>query len=166
VGGQEGSVGSRAYWQYLQLEKLLGCQQPPDFDRPKAVGGQGEGEGEEGGGYEPRPLAHHDELLFIVVHQTFELWFKQLVHELRHARDLLGRPERPATERQVPEVDIPEICATLGRVLEILRVLTDQWRVIETMPPGNFLAFRDRLIPASGFQSLQFRLLEIISGLP
>jgi tryptophan 2,3-dioxygenase len=161
VGGQEGrEVARRAYWQYLQLEKLLDCQQPPDFERPRQ---RSDGGAEE---YEPRPLAHHDELLFIVVHQAFELWFKQLVHELRHARDLLGRPDRPAAERQVPETDIPEICATLSRMVEILRVLTEQWRIVETMPPGNFLAFRDRLIPASGFQSLQFRLLEIVSGLP
>jgi tryptophan 2,3-dioxygenase len=131
------------YWEYLQLEKLLDAQQPPG-----------------------RPLAHHDEHLFIVAHQAFELWFKQILFELRHARDLLGRPELPEAERHVPETDIPEICATLARVVEILRLLTEQWRVVETMPPGNFLAFRDLLIPASGFQSLQFRLLEIVSGLP
>jgi tryptophan 2,3-dioxygenase len=130
------------YWEYLQLEKLLDCQRPG------------------------RELAHHDEHLFIVAHQSFELWFKQILFEIRHARDVLGRPGRPEAERQVPETDIPEICATLGRVVEILRVCTEQWRVVETMPPGNFLAFRDLLIPASGFQSLQFRLLEIISGLP
>ena len=101
-----------------------------------------------------------------MAHQAFELWFKQILFEIRHARDLLGRPGRPEAERHVPETDIPEICATLGRVVEILRVLSEQWRVVETMPPGNFLAFRDQLIPASGFQSLQFRLLEIVSGLP
>jgi tryptophan 2,3-dioxygenase len=170
VGGQEGrEVARRAYWQYLQLAKLLDCQQPPDFERPRPRSSGRDDRGDGAGGaeeYEPRPLAHHDELLFIVVHQAFELWFKQLVHELRHARDLLGRPDRAPAERQVPETDIPEICATLARMVEILRVLTEQWRIVETMPPGNFLAFRDRLIPASGFQSLQFRLLEVISGLP
>ena len=131
------------YWQYLQLPKLLDCQRPPG-----------------------RELAHHDEHLFIVAHQAFELWFKQILFEVRHARDVLGQPGRPAADRQVPETDIPEICATLGRVVEILRLLTQQWHVVETMPPGNFLAFRDLLIPASGFQSLQFRLVEIVSGLP
>lgn len=131
------------YWEYLQLEKLLDCQSPPG-----------------------RELGHHDEHLFIVAHQAFELWFKQVLFEIRHARDVLGRPGRPEAERHVPETEIPEICATLGRVVEILRLLTEQWRVVETMPPGNFLAFRDQLIPASGFQSLQFRLVEIVSGLP
>jgi tryptophan 2,3-dioxygenase len=130
------------YWEYLQLPKLLDCQRPG------------------------RELGHHDEHLFIVAHQAFELWFKQILFEIRHARDVLGRPGRPEPERHVAETDIPEICATLGRVVEILRLLTEQWRVVETMPPGNFLAFRDRLIPASGFQSLQFRLVEIVSGLP
>jgi tryptophan 2,3-dioxygenase len=130
------------YWEYLQLDKLLDCQRPG------------------------RELAHHDEHLFIVAHQAFELWFKQILFEIRRARDLLAPPGAPAGARQVPETDVPEICAALARVVEILRVLTEQWRIVETMPPGSFLAFRDRLIPASGFQSLQFRLLEVISGLP
>jgi tryptophan 2,3-dioxygenase len=140
------------YWEYLQLEKLLGCQDPPDAD-------------DESPAPSARPLAHHDEMLFIVVHQAFELWFKQMLHEVRRARDLLGRPGRPEADRRVPEQDVPEICLTLARVSEILRLCTDQWRVVETMPPANFLAFRDKLIPASGFQSLQFRLLEILAGL-
>jgi tryptophan 2,3-dioxygenase len=68
------------YWEYLQLEKLLGCQAPPDSDDDSPAP-------------PARPLAHHDEMLFIVVHQAFELWFKQMLHEVRRARDLLGGPD-------------------------------------------------------------------------
>jgi len=143
------------YWDYLGLDRLLDCQSPPDVEATPAADGR----------LPSRALAHHDELLFIVVHQVFELWFKQMLHELRRARDLLGRPGEPPERRQVPESDIPEIASALGRVNEILRVCNEQWSVMETMPPTNFLAFRDKLIPASGFQSFQFRMLETLAGL-
>jgi tryptophan 2,3-dioxygenase len=87
------------------------------------------------------------------------------VHELARVRDLLGQPEKRPEERRVPEEDIPRITELLGRVNEVLRLLTDQFRIIETMPPVHFLAFRDALAPASGFQSVQFREMEILAGL-
>jgi tryptophan 2,3-dioxygenase len=140
------------YGDYLRLRELLSCQSPPDFAA-----------GHTSGHY--RPLAHHDEMLFVVVHQVFELWFKEVLHDLGLARDLLGKPELPTERRQVPETDIPRITALLGRVNEILRLCHDQFTVLETMPSVNFLAFRDQLLPASGFQSAQFRELEILAGI-
>ncbi len=136
-----------SYAAYLRLPELLGCQEPPS---------------PEGG---TRALAHHDEMLFLVVHQVFELWFRQILHDLSLARDLLGRPDRPEADRRVPEEDIPRITDLLRRVNEIFRLMTDQFTVLETMPSVHFLAFRDLLLPASGFQSFQFRELEILAGL-
>jgi tryptophan 2,3-dioxygenase len=95
----------------------------------------------------------HDELLFIVVHQAYELWFKQLLFELEAARDamLTDRPERARH--------------LLVRVRAIERVLIEHIQVLETMTPQDFLEFRAVLTPASGFQSAQFRELEFVSGL-
>jgi tryptophan 2,3-dioxygenase len=95
----------------------------------------------------------HDELLFIVVHQTYELWFKQLLFELESVRDrlLAGDTERARHY--------------LKRIHAIERVLIEHIEVLETMSPQDFLAFRNHLAPASGFQSAQFRELEFISGL-
>jgi tryptophan 2,3-dioxygenase len=95
----------------------------------------------------------HDELLFIVVHQAYELWFKQILFELESVRDRLFAGE---TERARHY---------LRRVHAIERVLIEHIEVLETMSPQDFLAFRDHLAPASGFQSTQFRELECISGL-
>jgi tryptophan 2,3-dioxygenase len=94
----------------------------------------------------------HDELLFIIVHQAYELWFKLVLHELTTARDDLadGRPHA-ATPR-------------LRRTVAIWRLLLDQLEVLETMSPEGFLEFRDPLAPASGFQSRQFREIEWLSG--
>ena len=95
----------------------------------------------------------HDELLFIVVHQSYELWFKLILHELERARDdLLARRPHVAAPR-------------LRRVVEIERLLLKHLDVLETMSPDGFLEFRDPLAPASGFQSVQFRRIEWISGL-
>ncbi len=137
-----------SYGAYLQLNQLLNCQLPPAL----------EGEG-------TRELAHHDELLFIIVHQIYELWMKQVLFELDLAKDLLGQPDQAPEDRRVPETDIPKICQQVRRVNEILRLMHAQFTIIETMPNVNFLAFRDLLLPASGFQSVQFRELEILSGL-
>jgi tryptophan 2,3-dioxygenase len=95
----------------------------------------------------------HDELLFIVVHQAYELWFKQLLFELDSVRDRLFAGD---TERSRH---------FLERIHAIERVLIEHIEVLETMSPQDFLAFRDHLAPASGFQSAQFRELEFVSGL-
>src|SRR5262245_55765288 len=97
--------------------------------------------------------AHHDELLFITVHQAYELWFKQILHEIDAAISLLVQDRLPAATR------------ALKRVVEIEKLLLDQIHIIESMTPINFLAFRDQLNPASGFQSMQFREIEFSSGL-
>ncbi len=95
----------------------------------------------------------HDELLFIVVHQAYELWFKVLLHELEAARDAMFAGEAYAARHY------------LARVKVIERLLIEQVEVLETMSPQDFLAFRFDLAPASGFQSVQFRELEFLSGL-
>lgn len=97
--------------------------------------------------------AHHDELLFITVHQAYELWFKQILHEIDAAIALLGQDRVPAATR------------ALERVVEIEKLLLTQIHILESMTPINFLAFRDQLNPASGFQSMQFREIEFSSGL-
>ncbi|MGH8791128.1 MAG: tryptophan 2,3-dioxygenase [Stackebrandtia sp.] len=95
----------------------------------------------------------HDELLFIVIHQAYELWFKLLLHELDDARDRMLHGET-----YLPRV-------RLARCQSVLQVLIKQVDVIDTMTPQDFLEFRNRLAPASGFQSVQFRELEFLSGL-
>ncbi|HET8677585.1 MAG TPA: tryptophan 2,3-dioxygenase family protein [Blastocatellia bacterium] len=97
--------------------------------------------------------AQHDETLFIVIHQVYELWFKQLLHEVDAIIERLDRDEPLSAHR------------LLRRCIEIQRVLVSQVAVLETMTPMDFLAFRDHLMPASGFQSAQFRELEFASGL-
>ena len=97
--------------------------------------------------------AQHDELLFITIHQTYELWFKQILHELDAARALMEQERTFAAT------------LALRRVVEIEKVLVAQIHVLETMTPITFLGFRDELNPASGFQSMQFREIEFTSGL-
>ena len=116
------------YSSYLKLDQLLGLQQPVS-DGPE-----------------------HDETLFIVIHQVYELWFKQLLHELDF---LVGTLERG---------DTPRAQHTLKRVLTILKVLVHQIDILETMTPLEFLSFRARLESGSGFQSFQFRELEFLLG--
>ena len=96
---------------------------------------------------------HHDELLFITVHQAYELWFKQILHELDAAMIMLEEDRVPAATR------------ALRRVVEIEKLLVNQIHILESMTPISFLAFRDQLNPASGFQSMQFREIEVSSGL-
>lgn len=96
--------------------------------------------------------AHHDELLFITIHQTYELWFKQVLHEIDAACRLLEQDRAAAATR------------ALLRAVEIEKILVAQIHVLETMTPAGFLAFRDHLNPASGFQSMQFREIEYASG--
>ena len=125
------------YSSYLQLDTLLGCQRPES-----AKGG----------------APAHDELLFIVTHQTYELWFKQILHELDAVLVTMRQPA-------VPERDLAQVLHWLERIVAIQRVLVQQIDVLETMTPLDFLDFRDLLAPSSGFQSVQFRHLENRLGL-
>ena len=113
------------YADYLKLDHLLALQEP----------------GED-----------HDEMLFIVVHQTYELWFKEVLHELEYLRTLLAGD------------DLPRAGHAMKRVLTILKVLVAQVDILETMTPLEFLSFRQRLEAGSGFQSAQFRALEFVLG--
>ncbi|MGH9136883.1 MAG: tryptophan 2,3-dioxygenase family protein [Acidimicrobiales bacterium] len=122
------------YWDYLQLDRLLSAQQRRS--EPPA----------------------HDELLFIVVHQAFELWFKQILFELDWVLDMMAQDA-------VAEKDMGEVVDRLHRINAVQRLLIDQIDVLETMTPLDFLDFRDVLIPASGLQSVQFRLIENKLGL-
>jgi len=97
--------------------------------------------------------AHHDELLFITIHQAYELWFKVILQEIDAAIRLMNEDRPAAAER------------ALRRIVEIEKVLLNQIHILETMSPIDFLAFRDQLNPASGFQSMQFREIEFASGL-
>lgn len=97
--------------------------------------------------------AHHDELLFITIHQTYELWFKQILHEIDAAALAMNEDRAPSASR------------ALARIVEIEKVLVQQIHILETMTPISFLGFRDELNPASGFQSMQFREIEFASGL-
>ncbi len=101
----------------------------------------------------------HDELLFITIHQSYELWFKQLLHEAETVRDALV-----ATRAESGGRDLWFARHLLSRMHVIERVLVQQVDVLETMTPQDFLEFRQRLAPASGFQSVQFRELEFLSG--
>ncbi len=100
----------------------------------------------------------HDEMLFIVIHQTYELWFKQILFELNSAITAFSAPT-------VDERDMLTINSRLDRIIEIQKILISQVDVLETMTPMDFLEFRDYLYPASGFQSAQFRLIENKLGL-
>src|SRR3954452_20219645 len=124
--GEEG--GRLTYGSYLRLTELLGQQQ-----------------------LESDPPAH-DELLFITVHQVYELWFKQVLHELTASRDAMLSGEHWRAQH------------LLRRVHTIERTLTQQVDILETMTPQDFGEFRHRLSPASGFQSVQFREIEFLSG--
>lgn len=125
------------YAKYLQLDKLLNLQEP-----------ESKKYGEEA----------HDELLFIIVHQAYELWFRQILHEIDSVNSMFRKDT-------VDEKSIGIAVSRLQRITEIQRLLIEQLKVLETMTPLEFLDFRDYLIPASGFQSFQFRLIENKLGL-
>jgi len=114
------------YWEYLKVEELLSLQQ--------------------------RTGEEHDEMLFIVIHQSYELWFKQMLHELDYFSALLGKK------------DLPRAFHTMKRTLTILKMLVAKIDILETMTPLEFLTFRERLGSGSGFQSAQFRELEFALG--
>lgn len=128
------------YNDYLQLEKILGSQLP-ESDKP---------------GKQPA----HDEMLFIVIHQAYELWFKQVLYEVDSVAGIMNKP---ALNDNSPELQT--IVHRLQRVVTILKVLVHQIDIMETMTPMDFLDFRDMLRPASGFQSWQFKVLEAKLGL-
>ena len=133
----DGPASRITYGGYLRLEELLTLQNGPE-------------------GYTPPPS--NDELHFIIVHQTFELWFKLILRELKEARQLMH-------QERIEEASIPQVVHHLERVSEIFRLLADQWKVMETLSPQDFLAFRDRLGTSSGFESWQMRELEVLLGL-
>ncbi len=97
--------------------------------------------------------AHHDEMLFIVIHQAYELWFRMILHEM------------DATVAQMRQREVLRAHHFTKRIVAIMKLLVDQIHILETMTPVDFLEFRDRLMPASGFQSLQFREVEFRAGL-
>src|SRR5207253_4718203 len=127
-GSREGYPMALTYSQYLKLDELLALQQPRS------------------------PGPEHDEMLFIVIHQVYELWFKEMLHELAYLDRLLRDNATPRASH------------TLKRILTVLKVMVAQIDVLETMTPLEFLSFRDRLESGSGFQSFQFRELEFLLG--
>ena len=116
------------YSSYLKLDELLNLQQPLS------------------------PGPEHDELLFIVIHQVYELWFKEILHEIDHLQELLESDQAPPA------------LSTLKRILTILKIMVAQIDILETMTPLEFLSFRERLESGSGFQSWQFREFEFALG--
>ncbi len=128
------------YSEYLQLDKIIGAQHPVSFERGK----------------EPA----HDEMLFIVIHQAYELWFKQVLFELDSVIEIMSKP---SLNDNSPELQT--IVHRMNRVVTILKVLVQQIDILETMTPMDFLDFRDMLRPASGFQSWQFKIIEARLGL-
>src|SRR6266702_3402633 len=116
------------YAGYLKIDELLSLQQP------RSAGPE------------------HDEMLFIIIHQVYELWFKELLHEFDHVMRLLEEDELHRAQH------------TLKRILTILKVMVAQLDILETMTPLEFLSFRERLDAGSGFQSHQFRELEFALG--
>jgi tryptophan 2,3-dioxygenase len=105
-----------------------------------------------------RGTSAHDEMLFIVIHQTYELWFKQILYELDLIQDIFGG-------KVVDDADLGRAVHAAERIVKIEQLLVSQIDILETMTPMDFLEFRNLLMPASGFQSEQFRLLEIRMGL-
>ena len=128
------------YRDYLQLDKILGAQQPESF--------------------KPGNLPAHDEMLFIIIHQAYELWFKQIQFEIDSVLDTMRKPLLNDNS-----AELQTVVHRLLRVVTILKVLVQQIDIIETMTPMDFLDFRDMLRPASGFQSWQFKKLEAKLGL-
>src|SRR4051812_21786642 len=103
----------------------------------------------------------HDELLFIIIHQTYELWFKELLHDI----DAVVRSLRAVATHPDSRDEVYEAARLLRRCTEIMRVLVSQFTILETMLPTHFLSFRGKLEPASGFQSEQFREIEFVCGM-
>jgi len=122
-----GDAADVTYASYLMIDDLLACQQPRSSE--------------------------HDETLFIIIHQTSELWMKQVLHEAGAAKAMIAAG------------DIEPAIKCLARVQKIFELISDSWGVLATMTPPDYLTFRDVLGSGSGFQSLQFRQLEFALGL-
>ena len=133
------TIQNMYYSDYLQLDKILGAQ-----------------------ALESDKVEHHahDEMLFIIIHQSYELWFKQILFEVDSVHAIMSQP---AINDNSPEM--LKVERRLSRVVEIMRVLVHKIDILETMTPLDFLDFRDLLRPASGFQSIQFKILEAKLGL-
>src|SRR5580692_11269728 len=127
------------YGDYLQLDKILNAQEPESA--------------KEG-------IRADDEMLFIIIHQAYELWFKQILHELGIVRAIFKQPN---IHDNTP--DIYNSVHRLKRICSVLEVAVQQMGILETMTPLDFLDFRDLLRPASGFQSIQFKMIEASLGL-
>lgn len=127
---------SPTYSEYLRLEELLKLQT-----------------GVKGG----KRSISNDELHFILVHQNFELWFKLIINELRSTRDILASD-------YVEETKLPQAVHHMNRVIETFNLMAQQWKVMETLEPQDFLNFRDELGTASGFESFQMREMEALMG--
>ena len=121
-----------SYGSYLQLDRLLDSQTLKSTESGNSV---------------------HDEMLFIIIHQIYELWFKQILHELDSVLDMFRG-------NYVQEENFGIVVARFDRIIEIQKLLVNQISILETMTPMDFLEFRDLLTPSSGFQSVQFRLIE------
>ncbi|MEO7264368.1 MAG: tryptophan 2,3-dioxygenase family protein [Ferruginibacter sp.] len=127
------------YGEYLQLDKIINAQEPVSF---------------------ANDIKAHDEMLFIIIHQAYELWFKQVLFEVDSVIEIMEKPE---LNDNSPELQT--VVHRLQRVVTILKVLVQQIDILETMTPMDFLDFRDMLRPASGFQSWQFKIIEARLGL-
>ena len=134
---EKGNLGRMTYGNYLRLEEMLKLQEGPV-------------------GYSPEPC--NDEKHFIIVHQAFELWFKLVISELKEVHKLMD-------SKNISEQSMPRIVRHLKRVTEIFDLMSQQWKVMETLAPQDFLSFRDRLGTSSGFESWQLRQIEVILGL-
>lgn len=128
------------YHDYLELDKILGSQHPKSSA--------------------PGQKPAHDEMLFIIVHQAYELWFKQIQYELDFIQDVFGQ-----THINDNDEDLNLVRHRLNRIIRILELLNQQITLLDTMTPLDFLEFRNLLTPSSGFQSLQYRLVEARLGL-
>lgn len=126
------------YHTYLELDKLLDAQHPRSIEVEK--------------------VEAHDEMLFIIMHQVYELWFKQIIHELSSIAAMFEGD-------RMDEREISTAVSRMERIIEIQKLLIEQINVMETMTAMDFLDFRQYLFPASGFQSLQFRIVENMLGL-
>ncbi|MBS1567229.1 MAG: tryptophan 2,3-dioxygenase [Bacteroidetes bacterium] len=131
--------GKVHYSDYLRLDAILNAQFPESDKQQQPA---------------------HDEMLFIVIHQAYELWFKQLLYEVGSVNEIM---QKPALNDNSPELQT--VVHRLARCVTILKLLVHQIDIMETMTPMDFLDFRDMLRPASGFQSVQFKVLEAKLGL-